>query len=159
MSFLDCSNFWKIFDFPTICYWLCKLISHRKSSPVILAWHSYWHFMTFQTVYWFVYDFHWSAVIFMTHFHTGQPYPTPRTNGAFIGAALHNPPIQPVLKVPCPESCRPHNLTGPLALADWSFCWKLFVSSIWKSGMLSRWWLIWQNCSCDWIYSSTFFHI
>ncbi len=92
-------------------------------------------------------------------FKGSQPYPTPRQNGAFIGAAQHNPPIQPVLNVPSPESCRPHNLTGPLALADWSFCWKLFVSSIWKSGMLSRWWLIWQNCSCDWIYSCIFSHI
>ncbi|XP_046632219.1 uncharacterized protein LOC124311892 [Daphnia pulicaria] len=55
-------------------------------------------------------------------FKGSQPYPTPRQNGAFIGAAQHNPPIQPVLNVPCPESCRPHNLTGPLAIADWSFC-------------------------------------
>ncbi|XP_046640966.1 uncharacterized protein LOC124326279 isoform X2 [Daphnia pulicaria] len=52
-------------------------------------------------------------------FPGSQPFPTPRQNGWFIGWQRK---VLAELKVPCPENCRPHNLTGPAALADWSLC-------------------------------------
>ncbi|EFX78685.1 hypothetical protein DAPPUDRAFT_246005 [Daphnia pulex] len=54
------------------------------------------------------------------YFPGSQPFPTPRQNNSFVGAPQHNP-VQ-TINVPCPENCRPHNLTGALALADWTLC-------------------------------------
>ncbi|EFX64306.1 hypothetical protein DAPPUDRAFT_305121 [Daphnia pulex] len=50
-----------------------------------------------------------------------QPYPTPRQNGLFVGWREVGQPME-ALRGHCPEKCRPQNLTGTLATADWSFC-------------------------------------
>lgn len=46
----------------------------------------------------------------------GQPFPTQRKDGFFIGwRAVPTEELQ----FPCPQRCRPVNVTSP----DWNFCW------------------------------------
>jgi hypothetical protein len=55
-----------------------------------------------------------------------QPFPSPRQNRMFVGWREVGKDGEN-LTDPCPEKCRPQNLTaGTFAAVDWTFCW-------WKS--------------------------